>query len=177
MRRRGSRWREVYPCVTSGVLAALVVLLVLSASYQLSWWRHPAHGRQLAFIVEGGNVALVNVRHPPVPAGYSSGRFGMNVADRTHALDWGPAFSSFMARDELVFEVTIWWLIVPTVLLCLHSLRVHRWIGPVKRRHRRAQGLCPTCGYDMSGQADAGCPECGWNRDSTAALARADETE
>ena len=30
-----------------------------------------------------------------------------------------------------------------------------------KRRHR---GHCPLCGYDLRGDLERGCPECGWNR-------------
>ena len=29
---------------------------------------------------------------------------------------------------------------------------------------RRRFGLCPKCGYDLEGNVDSGCPECGWRR-------------
>ncbi len=29
---------------------------------------------------------------------------------------------------------------------------------------RRRRGCCPCCGYDIKGQADKGCSECGWRR-------------
>ncbi len=32
------------------------------------------------------------------------------------------------------------------------------------RALRTRRGLCPMCGYDLRGNLDAGCPECGWNR-------------
>ncbi len=34
------------------------------------------------------------------------------------------------------------------------------------RRVRRLNGHCPMCKYDLRGDLDAGCPECGWNRES-----------
>lgn len=38
--------------------------------------------------------------------------------------------------------------------------------GPAARRV--ARGLCPRCGYDLLGDLAAGCPECGWTRESAA---------
>jgi len=36
-----------------------------------------------------------------------------------------------------------------------------------RRLIRAKRGRCPRCGYDLRGNLDAGCPECGWNRDTT----------
>lgn len=38
--------------------------------------------------------------------------------------------------------------------------------GPfaLRRCLRRRYGHCPSCGYDLLGELDAGCPECGWGR-------------
>jgi hypothetical protein len=44
--------------------------------------------------------------------------------------------------------------------------------GPVTARitvraaHRRRRGLCPRCGYDLAGQREPGCPECGSGRNA-----------
>jgi hypothetical protein len=38
------------------------------------------------------------------------------------------------------------------------------WLWFVDRRCNR--NGCPTCGYDLRGDAPNGCPECGWNRPS-----------
>ena len=32
-------------------------------------------------------------------------------------------------------------------------------------RIRRRRGRCPICAYDLRGDMDRGCPECGWNRE------------
>jgi hypothetical protein len=34
------------------------------------------------------------------------------------------------------------------------------------RKIRQIEGQCPSCGYDLEGRFDAGCPECGWGRPS-----------
>ncbi len=35
------------------------------------------------------------------------------------------------------------------------------------RRHtRRKRGLCVNCGYDLRGDLEHGCPECGWRREA-----------
>lgn len=36
-------------------------------------------------------------------------------------------------------------------------------------RLRRARGRCIKCGYDLRGDLDTGCPECGWNREKETA--------
>ena len=40
--------------------------------------------------------------------------------------------------------------------------------GPfvLRRLIRRKRGHCIKCGYDLRGDFDAGCPECGWNREA-----------
>ena len=33
--------------------------------------------------------------------------------------------------------------------------------GPIRRWRRRRQGLCPRCGYNLTGNVTGVCPECG----------------
>jgi hypothetical protein len=42
------------------------------------------------------------------------------------------------------------------------------WGGPIRlrRARRAAKGHSLRCGYDLTGAEHAGCPECGWNRES-----------
>jgi len=47
-------------------------------------------------------------------------------------------------------------------LLAMLSTLVITRIG--RSRWRKKHGLCPSCGYDLRGRPDAGCPECGWRR-------------
>jgi len=37
-------------------------------------------------------------------------------------------------------------------------------VGFVKRVLRRKRGRCVKCSYDLRGEFDSGCPECGWER-------------
>ncbi len=37
--------------------------------------------------------------------------------------------------------------------------------GAARRGLRKKRGRCPLCAYDLRGDLDAGCPECGWNRE------------
>ena len=36
--------------------------------------------------------------------------------------------------------------------------------GAARRTIRRRRGRCPMCGYDLRGDLESGCPECGWGR-------------
>ncbi len=55
-----------------------------------------------------------------------------------------------------VFYAAILWLLIP---------------GPfvLRRLIRSRRGHCIKCGYDLRGSPEAGCPECGWNREKETA--------
>ena len=38
----------------------------------------------------------------------------------------------------------------------------------LRRHFRRKRGRCLKCGYDLRGDLDKGCPECGWKREEAA---------
>jgi hypothetical protein len=42
-------------------------------------------------------------------------------------------------------------------------------VGGVKSALRKPAGHCPKCDYDLKGNLDGGCPECGWNRETVSA--------
>lgn len=47
------------------------------------------------------------------------------------------------------------------------------WMSPLilqmsRRTRRIRKGRCGRCGYDLLGELEAGCPECGWGRDGRA---------
>ena len=47
------------------------------------------------------------------------------------------------------------------VALLSSALPVRHWWRRRAPRLRRASGLCPACGYDLTGNASGTCPECG----------------
>ncbi len=65
-------------------------------------------------------------------------------------LPFRPVLPGFFA-NTISYATTLW------TLVC----------GPfvVRRLNRRKHGRCPECGYDLRGELDAGCSECGWGRE------------
>jgi len=51
--------------------------------------------------------------------------------------------------------------------LALVWLAVLGSVRGVRHIRRIARGRCPRCAYDLRGALTAGCPECGWRREST----------
>lgn len=47
-------------------------------------------------------------------------------------------------------------------------------IAHLRTRRRLRRNLCPACAYSLAGQAEPGCPECGWKRHGNAANAPLD---
>jgi hypothetical protein len=42
-----------------------------------------------------------------------------------------------------------------------YFVRVFRWLPRYQRWARTTSGLCPNCGYDLTGNISKTCPECG----------------
>jgi len=55
------------------------------------------------------------------------------------------------------FWVPIWFGILVFMLPPLFAL----WRGPLRRRRRHREGLCPRCGYNLAGNISGECTECG----------------
>lgn len=75
-------------------------------------------------------------------------------------LDWKPRMLPLrpmwpgFAINTLLYAL-IAWLLIRGRFVARHYSR---------REIRRRRGRCLKCGYDLRGEYDAGCPECGWNR-------------
>lgn len=67
------------------------------------------------------------------------------------ALPLRPLWPGF-AINAIFYAALLW-------LLFFGSLTARRII-------RRKRGLCVACGYDLRGDLDGGCPECGWRREA-----------
>ncbi|MCH8316590.1 MAG: hypothetical protein IIA64_11505 [Planctomycetes bacterium] len=76
---------------------------------------------------------------------------GGNYALSQRALPLRPIWPGFAVNT--IFYTAILWLIT---------------LGPftARRMIRHKRGHCIKCGYDLRGDFSAGCPECGWRRDS-----------
>lgn len=90
--------------------------------------------------------------------------------------DVGLGFRSFQGRLEWIqyapwsrnpdyayFSLT-WWLVCPATGLLL----LWFWRNTIQKRARwrMFNGLCPKCKYDLQGNVEVGCPECGWRREA-----------
>jgi hypothetical protein len=64
-------------------------------------------------------------------------------------LAFGPMWPGFAINT--LFYAIILWLLIPGPFVLRRVIRLRR-------------GRCPKCGYDLRGKHDAGCSECGWNR-------------
>lgn len=73
------------------------------------------------------------------------------VCDVPYTLPIVPIFPGFYL-DTLIFAVP-WFVILFAP-------------GATRRAIRRTRGRCPRCGYNLRGEFDDGCSECGWNRTS-----------
>ncbi len=64
-------------------------------------------------------------------------------------IPYSPLAAGFLANTA--FNALILWLLI---------------LGPLALRRlvRRRRGRCIKCGYDLRGDFESGCPECGWNR-------------
>ncbi len=62
-----------------------------------------------------------------------------------------------------------WWPLVSGAALALGpSVLIATIAVPLVRQRLRAKrGRCLACGYDLRGNLEHGCPECGWRREAT----------
>ena len=76
-----------------------------------------------------------------------------------------PVNQDALVRGDLPLR---WGLLVYGAALALGpSLIIAAFVVPLVRQSLRAKrGLCPACGYNLRGDFSAGCPECGWRRES-----------
>jgi rubrerythrin len=50
--------------------------------------------------------------------------------------------------------------VLGTMVALRHAINRHEALLR-RERERREKGLCPACGYDLTGNASGMCPECG----------------
>lgn len=103
-------------------------------------------------------------------SGYSGIRAGINSAGKWENLRAWELPNNlpklFPATPQLILPYEVLWLGFLTntiffggpLFLLLQALR------PLKSLYRRRKGVCPMCAYNLRGDLENGCSECGWGR-------------
>jgi hypothetical protein len=63
------------------------------------------------------------------------------------------------AGPVIVLKLPAWSLVVIAGLCCVAPL--FSWVRRNRRLRRAHPDLCPSCGYDLTGNVSGVCPECG----------------
>ena len=93
----------------------------------------------------------------PYNQGYGPNGFPHMLGFAGFAVAWEP-YEHFPGRPKRMVLVPAWG--AATLTLLPPAAWLYAWSRRRRRRHRRENGLCPICGYDL--RASPGrCPECG----------------
>ena len=95
---------------------------------------------------EGGTKYGI-VLPPPPPSADSMGTYNVR------ALPYHPIYPGLILNS-------IFWGAIAFALTRLALF--------LRATNRKRKNLCPTCAYDLRNNTTPGCPECGWNRSTTA---------
>lgn len=126
-----------------------VVLWVVTLWWSFSYWR-AADGLRI-----GHGPICVHLWHNVLPEGFMMPEQGWRIHDPGE-VTWIPR-SYFHSGHLWGVNVPLW---LPFLLLSAYpTIALVR--GPVRRYRRRRKGLCIKCGYNLSGNVSAVCPECG----------------
>jgi hypothetical protein len=179
--RRTAVIRRAVIILLSGAGFLTAGLLVLS---HLQW---PGSRHGSGFGIDIGHSPLTYygwwVNH-----GYNPGRprqQGLHVAEGRITFSFSKPTRQFKATEYdwrpgiiRITRMSGWWkstlrITMPLWLpLCLFlAYPVISFIrGPLRRFHRRRQGSCLGCGYDLTGNLSGTCPECGMELESESHL-------
>ena len=184
--RRTSKW-NVYNRIVM-IRKVIIVMLTLAAfSTAVLWilrlpdaldrttWRSRwipvdlGKGRRLDFTIEGvqltvsytkANKARVIVAEEYWhigPFGCSKGLWLWPPWSKIQAYPW-------VKRAPTPFSRFAWRITFPlsALIVLFAAYPIVTFIrGPMRRWHRRREGLCQTCGYNLTGNVSGVCPECG----------------
>ncbi len=169
-------------CVSAAIAASSLVLGLLSywVPTGLGWYGWEDHTQRWPIAVvdcwRGGCV--IEFGHPAAESwvgkgiGWQTGRargsrigIGVGCVSDGFAMFKTPILGE--SPDTAISMKHRWWVYrlegpfwLATILFAFWPA-VYLWRGPLRRRRRRRLGLCERCGYDLRGQIDARCPECG----------------
>lgn len=98
---------------------------------------------------------IVFVRSEPYSTRWWLGDAAKAVA--THYWSpWRPTWMNLKSPPVLVFSIPLWIPILMFLILPSHAI-----LHSLRRLRRSEEGQCVHCGYDLRGQAEPRCPECG----------------
>jgi hypothetical protein len=136
------------------ILSLLPCALLVALWARSAWWTDSAwYGAERSTFgvnSEAGRVLFVWARGPYPPLGFAAYR-GRHRSPWWHHVKHLVVFRAFDSGNRS------WVVQVPHWAVAAVTLAPVVWH---RRRHRRAPGHCPECGYDLRATPNA-CPECG----------------
>lgn len=90
-------------------------------------------------------------------------RDGLPCVKLPASMGWLVDFvSTGAAADRRLPLIPVWsGAVADTSLYAIAFALVTTFVRVIRRRYRRNHGLCPKCGYHLTGNSAMGCPECG----------------
>lgn len=145
----------------------------VSAGWILIWTFEPVLDSRMSEVYPPEAGPPPATPSPPVPlesrwdaivVGHSS---ALSPLEGGTSVDIGSAnrprtllYSRTHLHNALRSTVSYCWLDIVAPVLAAWLLAVY-FVGLLRRRRRKQRGLCPTCGYDLTGTAHGTCQECG----------------
>jgi hypothetical protein len=135
--------------------AATLLAIAVSFRWVIAW--SDASYRHYVYL-EHGMLCAHNVNRPPTTGARRLPWYGCIEAFRSSIYErWDllPRYSTLgPGQWSVKFPLHV-------ILLVSIPMAVYPLLPPVVRRKRRAAGLCPWCGYDLTKNVTGRCPECG----------------
>ena len=178
--RVGARWIEMWPILTDLQRSSALTSYPMREEPDEWWYSHAADPSVLEWTDTWGYRAIM-VRGFPLPSPWCAATFGgkpgLVLRHPCSEVEGGivcpirPPSESIV--DERLLPLRPLWPGFAVNTLFYTAVLWLPLCGPfvLRRQIRRRRGRCIRCGYDLRGDLDAGCPECGWNREESRATA------
>jgi hypothetical protein len=135
-----------------------VASLLLGVAVCVLWMRSVWRSDQIWYVPPGGRPMLMAASQAGlVGFGHLAPHASQGIHVKSHPAQQPPRWFMFTMRTDGVWNVVFphWVLIAASAPLPIHWL-LHRR----RRRKRRTEHACLSCGYDLRATPDR-CPECG----------------
>ena len=142
------------------VISVAIVVIAVASGWWYSYWASSLlDERQYAFVVTKGMVGFVYL--DPMSVGFGEGWHLLDGPNFWGWKWWIELYWSNSARGARVVVIPLWMLLL---VVAAPTARFW-WLD----RRRPRPGHCHKCGYDLRGNLEHGCPECGWRREASEA--------